>query len=199
MDAAEALADLKQISTQVDRAVIVAADGQVEASSEGDAEAAARIARAGTGLYAAADRVRADLGRPRLTQLEVSTPDGSVFVVREGERTIVATTGVGPTVGLIFYDLKTCLRNVAEDEAEPLASPAAVTTPDLDASPPPGPTPTVEAEPPRAVTQASGAAAVPPLPSTGSGWVEVPADPRPGTRPAHGAPQWPPAAPREDL
>ena len=161
MDAAEALADLKQISTQVDRAVIVAGDGTVEASSEADPEVASRIARAGTGLYAAADRVRGDLGRPRLTQLEVSTPEGSVFAVREGERSIVATTGVGPTVGLIFYDLKTCLRNVAEDEMDPTA-------------------PVRDGGSDGAVA-ASG-------PVAGSGWAEVPADPRRGIEPVPGAP-----------
>jgi predicted regulator of Ras-like GTPase activity (Roadblock/LC7/MglB family) len=166
MDAAEALADLKQISTQVDRAVIVGADGAVEASSDADADVARRIAQAGTGLYAAADRVRAELGRPRLTQLEVSTPEGSVFAVREGLRTIVATTSVGPTVGLIFYDLKTCLRNVAEHEDGPL-DPAAATV--------------VEPQPP--APPATGAVPVAPAP----GWAEVPAHPRPGVEPAHGA------------
>ena len=167
MDAAEALADLKQISTQVDRAVIVGPEGAVEASSEADTENAARIARAGVGLYAAADRVRDELGRPRLTQLEVATPEGSVFAVREGGRTIVATTGVGPTVGLIFYDLKTCLRNVAEDDA--------------DAGAPLG------AEVPASAPTAGrdGAAA--------TGWAEVPAERRPGGEPAHGSPT-PPAA-----
>jgi hypothetical protein len=41
-----------------------------------------------------------------------------VFVVRDGSRRIAATTGPSPTVGLVFYDLKSCLRGVA-DEAEP--------------------------------------------------------------------------------
>ena len=36
-----------------------------------------------------------------------------MFVVREGDRVIAATTGPAPTVGLVFYDLKTCLRTVA--------------------------------------------------------------------------------------
>jgi predicted regulator of Ras-like GTPase activity (Roadblock/LC7/MglB family) len=115
VDPAEALADLKQISTQVERAVIIGRDGSVEASTLTDDAAARRIAESGAALYAAADRARRDLGRPSLTQLEVATPSGSVFAVREGERTILATTGVDPTVGLIFYDLKTCLRNLDED------------------------------------------------------------------------------------
>ena len=45
-----------------------------------------------------------------MTQLEASTQDGSVFVVRDGARRIAATTSAAPTVGLVFYDLKSCLR-----------------------------------------------------------------------------------------
>ena len=47
-------------------------------------------------------------------QLEAATPVGSVFVVRDGERLIAATTTPEPTVGLVFYDLKTCLRSIDE-------------------------------------------------------------------------------------
>src|SRR4051795_8545694 len=48
MDPAEALTDLKQISTQVERAVVVRNDGALEASTLRDAAAAQRIARGGT-------------------------------------------------------------------------------------------------------------------------------------------------------
>jgi len=44
------------------------------------------------------------------TQVDVATARGSVFVVRDDGRTIVATTAPEPTAGLVFYDLKTCLR-----------------------------------------------------------------------------------------
>jgi hypothetical protein len=40
-----------------------------------------------------------------------------VFVVRDGERTIAATTTPEPTVGLVFYDLKTCLRSIDDPPA----------------------------------------------------------------------------------
>ena len=65
-------------------------------------------------LWDAADRARRDLGRPQLSQLEVATGEGSVFAVRDEEFLIVASTPPEPTVGLIFYDLKTCLRNLRE-------------------------------------------------------------------------------------
>jgi hypothetical protein len=52
-----------------------------------------------------------------LAQVEVATAAGSVFVVRDGARLIVATTSPEPTVGLVFYDLKTCLRSI--DQPKP--------------------------------------------------------------------------------
>jgi hypothetical protein len=45
-------------------------------------------------------------------------PEGSVFAVRDEARMVCAVTGGDPTVGLIFYDLKTCLRNIAEEPVE---------------------------------------------------------------------------------
>jgi hypothetical protein len=47
-----------------------------------------------------------------------------VFVVRDGSRRIAATTGPSPTVGLVFYDLKSCLRGTDEEApAKPAAKP----------------------------------------------------------------------------
>ena len=40
-----------------------------------------------------------------------------MFVVLDGERMAVATTGADPTVGLVFYDLKTLLRQLDDDGA----------------------------------------------------------------------------------
>ena len=126
MDPAEALTDLKQISTQVERAVVVRNDGTLEASTLRDTAAAERIARAAGDLWQAADGARESLGRPPLSQLEVATPGGSVFCVRDDARMICAVTAGDPTVGLIFYDLKTCLRNIAEEPVEAtVAEPAA--------------------------------------------------------------------------
>jgi predicted regulator of Ras-like GTPase activity (Roadblock/LC7/MglB family) len=121
MDPAEALTDLKQISTQVERAVVVRNDGTLEASTLRDGAAAERIARGAADLWEAAESARASLGRPPLSQLEVATPEGSVFAVRDEARMVCAVTAGDPTVGLIFYDLKTCLRNIAEEPVEAVA------------------------------------------------------------------------------
>ena len=111
MDAAQALADLTEISSQIEAAVLFDEHGEVEGSTLADESAAKTLARAGAGLLERAVEFRTD--DAAVTQLEASTADGSVFVVRDGSRRIVATTGPSPTVGLVFYDLKSCLRDAA--------------------------------------------------------------------------------------
>jgi predicted regulator of Ras-like GTPase activity (Roadblock/LC7/MglB family) len=121
MDAASALADLTEISSQVEAALVLDDAGAVVASTVGDAERSARLARAALDLLGAADR-RIESGGRALTQLEAALREGSVFVAREAGRSIVATTTPEPTSGLVFYDLKTCLRSLAEPG--PAAKPA---------------------------------------------------------------------------
>ena len=108
MDAQQALADLTEISSQIQAAVVFDDQGKVAASTFGDSPRADELARAAGGLLAAAEEIKT--GESALTQLEVATGEGSVFVVRAGKTVIAATTGSNPTAGLVFYDLKTCLR-----------------------------------------------------------------------------------------
>ena len=110
MDAQQALADLTEISSQIQAAVVFDDKGKVAGATLGDPGRADELAKAATELLAAADEVKA--GDSPLTQLEVATGEGSVFVVRDGKTCIAATTGGNPTVGLVFYDLKSALRNV---------------------------------------------------------------------------------------
>jgi predicted regulator of Ras-like GTPase activity (Roadblock/LC7/MglB family) len=112
MDAAQALADLTEISSQIETAVLFDGAGAVLGSTLEDEEAAQALARAAATLLERAGEFRS--GSDGVTQLEASTADGSVFVVRDDERRIAATTGPAPTVGLVFYDLKSCLRGAAE-------------------------------------------------------------------------------------
>jgi len=113
MDAATALADLTEISSQVEAAVVLDDAGAVVASTLEDAEHSARLARTALDLLGAADK-RFESGGRALTQLEAALREGSVFVAREEGRSIVATTSPEPTSGLVFYDLKTCLRSLAD-------------------------------------------------------------------------------------
>jgi hypothetical protein len=48
--------------------------------------------------------------------VEVELDDGALFVLRDGGRTIAATTGSQPTSGLVVYDLRTCLQGITEPE-----------------------------------------------------------------------------------
>ena len=109
MDAAQALADLTEISSQIREAALVGRSGDVVAGSE-------RVAQAARDLLEAAQRVRPE---GSLTQAEASTAGGSLFVVRDGQRLVAATTGPEPTVGLVFYDLKAALRSADADGEEP--------------------------------------------------------------------------------
>ena len=112
MDARQALDDLMEISAQVDAALLLRADGSVEASTIDD-ESRAEVAAVGARrLLEAADEVA---GARALAHAEVVTSQGSVFLVRDTERgrAVVGVTRPSPTVGLVLYDLRTCLRNVA--------------------------------------------------------------------------------------
>ena len=122
MDAASALADLTEISSQVEAAVVLDDAGAVVASTVDDAERSARLARAALDLLDAAGK-RLEQGGRSLTQLEAALREGSVFVAREEGRSIVATTSAEPTSGLVFYDLKTCLRSLAQPEQSEPARP----------------------------------------------------------------------------
>jgi hypothetical protein len=111
MDAAQAIADLTEISPQIQRVAVIAASGSL-AGSNADPASAQKLADGARRLLDAAEELR-----PGVSQLEAATVSGSVFVVRDGDRVIAATTTPEPTVGLVFYDLKTCLRSI--DEAKP--------------------------------------------------------------------------------
>src|SRR3954453_17752839 len=142
MDAQQALADLTEVSSQIQTAVVFDDKGKVVGSTLPNGEP---FAQAAADLLAAAEEVNA--GSSALTQLEVATAAGSVFVVREGKTTIAATTAPAPTVGLVFYDLKSALRSAKpppKPKPKPKAKPAA------EAKPAPKPRPKPAAKKPAA-------------------------------------------------
>ena len=122
MDAGQALADLTEISSQIEAAVLAGADGSVTASTFADEERGKAVAAAARELLQAAEEARSD-GADRLVQLQVATPEGSIFVVRDDKHVVAAVTGAEPTVGLVFYDLKTCLRLAGEQPDPPKKAP----------------------------------------------------------------------------
>jgi predicted regulator of Ras-like GTPase activity (Roadblock/LC7/MglB family) len=115
MDAAQALADLTEISSQIESAVLFDEQGAVLGSTLPDEGAAKALAQGAAELLDEAAAFRSS--DAAVTQLEASTHEGSIFVVRDGSRRIAATTGPSPTVGLVFYDLKSALRGTEEAAA----------------------------------------------------------------------------------
>jgi predicted regulator of Ras-like GTPase activity (Roadblock/LC7/MglB family) len=115
MDAAQALADLTEISAQIQAAVLAQADGSVVASTFREEHKGKELAGAASELVTAARESGEPSGQP-LVQLQAVTPQGSVFVVRDESHLVAAVTGAKPTVGLVFYDLKTCLRMLEREE-----------------------------------------------------------------------------------
>jgi len=113
MDAAAALERLREISSQVRSAVIFERGGKVVGSTFADDLRAKDVATEAEALLTEAEQ-RRDAGgeAAEFAQLEVALQGGSVFVVRDGDRLIAATTQPEPTVGLVFYDLKSCLRDL---------------------------------------------------------------------------------------
>jgi len=116
VDATQAIADLTEISPQVKRVAVIAADGSL-VGSNADGAAAEKLAEAAQRLIATAAEIQ-----PGVAQLEAATVSGSVFVIRDGDRLIAATTSPEPTVGLVFYDLKTCLRSIGDEKVDDAAA-----------------------------------------------------------------------------
>ena len=108
-DGKSALAELTEISAQIEAAVVFGADGEVVASTL-PGPRAKQVAASARALFEEAGRAATG----ELTHLEAATDDGSLFIVREGDLLIAASTGAEPTAGLVFYDLKACLRKAAE-------------------------------------------------------------------------------------
>jgi predicted regulator of Ras-like GTPase activity (Roadblock/LC7/MglB family) len=117
VDGAQALSDLTEISSQIRTAIVLDADGTALAATVEEGRRP-ELARAVQELMAAV-RSAAGSAEGELAQAEIATGDGSVFLVRDEERTIAATTGPEPTVGLVFYDLKSCLRSFSEPKPKP--------------------------------------------------------------------------------
>jgi predicted regulator of Ras-like GTPase activity (Roadblock/LC7/MglB family) len=108
VDAAQALADLTEISAQIEAAVVASSDGAVVAATIPDGAAAA-LARAGSGLLREAGE--------RAVGVEAQTGDASVFAVRDDAHLVAAVAAQGAASGLVLYDLRTCLRRLAEEPA----------------------------------------------------------------------------------
>lgn len=112
MEAVRALADLVEISPQIEAAAVVTGGGELDGSVGVPARRADILARSVRELLEGAGSYRSDGGL--VTQLHAELAGGELFVVTGAdERTIVAVTGGKVSPGLVFYDLKRCLAAVS--------------------------------------------------------------------------------------
>jgi predicted regulator of Ras-like GTPase activity (Roadblock/LC7/MglB family) len=115
VDQARVLADLVEISPQIEAVVVLADDGEPAGSVGVPDRRAGVLARTARELLDGAAAFRSD--DHRVTQLHAALAEGDVFAVTGGgERTIVAVTRERATPGLVFYDLKRCLSALEEEE-----------------------------------------------------------------------------------
>jgi len=113
MDAAQALRELTEVSSQIEAACIVDSSGAEIGSTLQDRAAAERFFDAARELIGEALGVPHEPAGTALAQMEAATLEGSVFVVIDGDLAVAAVTRPEPTIGLVFYDLKSCLRAAA--------------------------------------------------------------------------------------
>jgi hypothetical protein len=119
MEPARALADLVEISPQIEAAAVVAGSGAIVGSVGVPDGRQAILGRAVRDLLAGAGAFRSD--DSRVTQLHAALGDGADLFAVTGadEQTVVAVVGERATPGLVFYDLKRCLAALDEPLPKP--------------------------------------------------------------------------------
>jgi hypothetical protein len=73
-------------------------------------EEARELAALGDAMLAYADTLR---DSAEVRQLEAVTPEGGVYLARDGGRAVLAAAAPGALVGLVQHDLRTLLRDLA--------------------------------------------------------------------------------------
>ena len=103
----EAIRDLLNVSTDIQGVAVLGTEGDVAAAGPG-APAADLAADAGR-LWEAAVARAAALGESPLDHVVVHDANGAVAMLAARGRRIAAVTGPRPAVGLLLFDLRTCL------------------------------------------------------------------------------------------
>jgi predicted regulator of Ras-like GTPase activity (Roadblock/LC7/MglB family) len=114
--AEKAFQEMMDISTDLDKAVLFAGD-EVVVTNFPPSLQAAMVAKAKE-LAALGNQRATDMKAAPLTQLVAESGGGSVFLVmeaKEGGMGILATGKRDSRIGLVFYDMKTCVRDAQED------------------------------------------------------------------------------------
>ncbi len=113
MDAGQALAELTEISSQIELALIFDARGDLIEVTPADRQRAEALAFGATALLACTTQIGGpERGEP--VQVELAYPEGSILLLREGGLRILALTTPDPIAGLAFFELRACLRKLSE-------------------------------------------------------------------------------------
>jgi len=116
----EAISDLLGISTDIRCLAVFDAGGALLGAGPGGVAAGAGAAA--DGLWrSAAEAAAADAGGGPGAPLEhvaVDLGDAAVVVLEAGGRRIAAVTAAGPPLGLVLFDLRTCLADAFPAEAD---------------------------------------------------------------------------------
>jgi len=116
----EAISDLLSISTDIKRLAVFDAGGALLGAAPGGVAAEAGAAADGLWLAAAeAAAGDADDGvTPALEHVVVDLGDAAVVALEADGRRIVAVTAADPPVGLVLFDLRTCLADAFPAEGD---------------------------------------------------------------------------------
>jgi len=113
MDAGQALAELTEISSQIEFALIFNARGELVEATLADRQRAESLAFAAAALLACTTRAAgSERGEP--VQVELAYSDGSLLFVSQDDLRIVAKTTPDPISGLAFFELRACLRKLVD-------------------------------------------------------------------------------------
>ena len=113
MDAWQALAELTEISSQIEFALIFDARGELVEATLTDRQRAESLAFAAAALLACTTRA-AGYERGEPVQVELAYSDGSLLFVSQDDLRIVAKTTPDPISGLAFFELRACLRKLVD-------------------------------------------------------------------------------------
>jgi predicted regulator of Ras-like GTPase activity (Roadblock/LC7/MglB family) len=115
--AEKAFEEMLDISTDMDKAILFSGD-EILASNFPENLNAAMLGKA-TELSVMGNARAEDMSSAPLTQLVVDTSLGMVFLVKEADAAgmgVLATGKKDSRIGLVFYDMKTCIRDAQEEE-----------------------------------------------------------------------------------
>jgi predicted regulator of Ras-like GTPase activity (Roadblock/LC7/MglB family) len=114
----EAIRDLLNVSTDIQGVAVLGAEGDVVAAGPG-AVAADLAVMAGLLWETAVERARVPGQEGALDHVVVHDAQGVVAMLAACGRRIAAVTGPRPAVGLLLFDLRTCLGDAfAEEEGQ---------------------------------------------------------------------------------